>query len=140
MPSAKSTTKVSADLSEAPKVLAHGYDGSTWVEIAVDANGYIQIAETFSGSVGDGSVALVSSNTWYAVPGSAPTIDYLLAVALENKAGTVRWSYSNGGTPSATNGNKAPRHLAVRMAANTTLYFGSSTAGDDVNYTLVEKA
>jgi len=143
MPSAKSTKKVSADLTEAPSTKSHGSSdgGTTWVPEAVDSDGHLQVDENaFSGTTGDGTVALASANTWYAVPSSAPTVDYLLVVALENKVGTVRWGYNNGGTPSTTNGNKAPRHLAILVAANKTLYFGSSTAGDDVNYTYVERS
>lgn len=63
MPSAKSTKKVSADLSEAPKVLAHGYDGATWVEIAVDSNGVVQ--------VNSGATALTAGRKLVAVTNTA---------------------------------------------------------------------
>ncbi|GBE16994.1 hypothetical protein BMS3Abin15_00826 [bacterium BMS3Abin15] len=92
-----------------------------------------------TGSSSDGTIALASANTWYAVPSSAPTTDYTIIVSLENADGTVRWSFNNGGTPSATNGNLVPNHIAINIGANKTLYFGSSTAGDDVNYTVIEK-
>ena len=95
--------------------------------------------EIFNGTAADGTVALASANTWYAVPATAPTKPYLLIVSLENADGTVRFSYSNGGTPSATNGNIAPNHLSIKMPANVSMYFGSSTAGDDVNYTYIEQ-
>lgn len=91
------------------------------------------------GSTSDGAIDLTSANTWYAVPNSAPTVDYTLIVSLENAVGTVRFSFDNGGTPSTTNGNLAPSHLAVNLGANKKMYFGSSTAGDDVNYTLIQK-
>jgi len=92
-----------------------------------------------SGSTSDGTVALTDADTWYAVPTTAPTEDYILVVSSENAAGTIRWSYDNGGTPSATNGNKLPIHLALKLGANKTIYAGSSDAGDDVNYTIIEK-
>ena len=91
------------------------------------------------GSSGDGTIALVSADTWYAVPDSAPTEDYTIVVSLENADGTIRWSFDGGGAPSVTNGNLAPNHLAINMGANKTLYFGSSTAGDDVNYSYIKQ-
>jgi len=91
------------------------------------------------GSTSGGTIALASANTWYAVPSSAPTVDYTLIASLENADGTVRFSFDNGGTPSATNGNIAPSHLAVKLGAGKILYFGSSTAGDDVNFTVIQK-
>lgn len=93
-----------------------------------------------SGSTSDGTIALASSDTWYSVPASAPTTDYIIVVTIENEAGTIRWSFNNGGTPSVTNGNIAPEHLAVKMASNNALYYGSSSAGDDVNYTVIEQS
>ena len=71
------------------------------------------------GASSDGTVALASANTWYSVPsGTPPTTDYTLVVSLENADGTVRWSYNNGDTPSATNGNLAPNHIALNLGAN----------------------
>lgn len=93
-----------------------------------------------TGTTTDGSVQLTGANTWKAVPPSPPTEDYLLMVSKENEAGIIRFSTNNGGTPSATNGNKAPKHLAIRMSANTSMYYGSSDAGDDVNFWTVENA
>ena len=96
--------------------------------------------DTFpTGSSSDGTIALASADTWYAVPSSAPTTDYTIIVSLENADGTVRWSFNNGGTPSATNGNLAPNHIALNIGADKSVYFGSSTAGDDVNFTVIEK-
>lgn len=90
------------------------------------------------GSSGDGTVQLTAANTWKAIPPSPPAEDYLLFVTKENEAGIIRFSSDNGGVPSVTNGNKAPKHLSMRMAANTSLYYGSSDAGDDVNFWTVE--
>ena len=91
----------------------------------------------YDGTTDDGSVALASANTWYAVPsGTAPTTAYELVVSLENADGTIRWSFNNGGTPGVANGNLAPNHLTIKMPANGVIYFGSSVAGDDVNFTL----
>jgi len=103
-------------------------------------DGKIEYKQEYKGSNSDGSVALTNANTWYAVPsGTAPTVPYILIVSLENIAGTIRFSFDNGGTPSTTNGNIAPEQLAIEMAANTVLYYGSSVAGDDVNFTIKNK-
>ena len=91
-----------------------------------------------SGSSTNGTTDLTSANTWYAVPSTIPTSPYVLVATLENSAGTVRWGFSNSGTPSATNGNQAPSQLTVKLAANQVVYFASSTAGDDVNWTTKE--
>ena len=82
----------------------------------------------------NGTVALASADTWYAVPSTVPTSDYVLIVTLENSAGTIRWGYDNTGTPSATNGLQAPSMLTIRVKANQSIYYASSTAGDDVNW------
>lgn len=87
------------------------------------------------GSSANGTVDLTSANTWYAVPSTVPTSDYILVAALETAVGTVRWGYDNTGTPSATNGLQSPSMLTIRLAANQSIYFASSTAGDDVNWT-----
>lgn len=89
-----------------------------------------------SGSSSNGSVTLSSANTWYAVPGTVPTTAYILVATLETSIGTVRWGFSNSGTPSATNGNIAPSQLTVRLAANQSVYFASDTANDVVNWTI----
>lgn len=88
----------------------------------------------------DGTVALVSDGNWYAVPplGSIPTKPYTLVVSKENFSGTVRFSFNGGGSASATNGNRIPDHLAIDLAGGSNIYCGSSTAGDDVNWTTKE--
>lgn len=88
-----------------------------------------------SGSSTNGTRDLTSANTWYAVPSTVPTTPYILVVTQENASGTVRWGFDNTGTPSTTNGNQAPNELRVRLAANQVVYYASSTAGDDVNWT-----
>lgn len=90
------------------------------------------------GTSTNGTRALTLADTWYSVPSTVPTVDYILVVSIENSAGTIRWGFSNAGTPSATNGNLAPGHLDIRLAANQTIYFASSTAGDDVNWVTKE--
>lgn len=89
---------------------------------------------SLSGSSTNGTRDLTSANTWYAVPSTIPTQPYILVVTIENNAGTVRWGFSNTGTPSATNGNLAPGELMVRLNAGQVVYYASSTAGDDVNW------
>lgn len=85
-----------------------------------------------------GTLALASANTWYACPSTAPTNPYILIATIENSAGTVRMAFSNGTTPSAIFGNLAPGQLIIRLAASQVVYFASSTAGDDVNWTCKE--
>ncbi len=92
-----------------------------------------------SGASTNGTVALAIADTWYQVPTTAPIEPYTMVVTLENAVGTLRWSFNNGGTPSATNGNIAPEQLTIDLAANQVIYYASSTAGDDVNFTYKEK-
>ena len=88
-----------------------------------------------SGDSNNGQVELTSANTWYAVPSTVPSASYVLVVTQENATGTIRWGFDNTGTPSATNGNQAPNELTVKLAAGQVVYYASSTAGDDVNFT-----
>lgn len=88
-----------------------------------------------SGVSVNGTRELTNANTWYAVPSIVPTSSYVLIVTIENQVGTVRFGFDNTGTPSATNGNIAPSQLEVKLEANQVVYFASSTAGDDVNWT-----
>jgi hypothetical protein len=97
--------------------------------------------EALGGTGTDGTVALAVADTWYQVPaaGSVPAASYVLIVTKENEAGVIRWSFSNGGTPSATNGNTlVGDSLIVSLKSGQVVYFGSSTAGDDVNWTAKE--
>lgn len=87
------------------------------------------------GASTNGTVDLTSANTWYQVPSTVPTSDYVLVVSIESAAGTIRWGYSNNSTPSSTNGCQAPSMLSIRLAANQSVYYGSSSAGDDINWT-----
>lgn len=88
-----------------------------------------------SGSSSNGTRELTSANTWYAVPSTVPTSAYNLIVTLENAAGDIRWGYDNTGTPSATNGNRALDSIERNLAGGQVIYFASSVAGDDVNWT-----
>lgn len=92
-----------------------------------------------TGSGGAGSVVLEEANTWYPVPSAAPDKDYTLVLTKENVSGTVRWSFSNEGVPSANNGNRLPDNLALDLGAGRQIYIGSTSAGDKINYTLIEK-
>lgn len=91
---------------------------------------------TLSGSSANGSRTLTSANTWYSVPSTVPTSPYILVATVENSVGTVRFGFDNTGTPSATNGNQAPSQLTVRLAANQVIYYASSSANDQVNWTI----
>ena len=90
---------------------------------------------TLSGTSTNGTRDLTSANTWYAVPSTVPASPYILVATVENSVGTVRFGFDNTGTPSSTYGNQAPSQLTVRLAANQVIYYASSTAGDDVNWT-----
>ncbi len=112
---------------------------STAGDLVVTLDGENIVASFPAGSSSTGTIALASANTWYAVPASTPTKDYVIAVSKENAAGTIRYSIDdNGSTPSATFGNKMPTHIAFSMGADKKIYFGSSTSGDDVNYSYIE--
>jgi len=117
------------------KVIPYGIDSNNnAVSISVNKNGDLKNG-ILSGASTNGTVALAVADTWYQVPTTAPTSDYVLVVSKENEAGTIRWSTTNSGTPSATNGNKfLTGSLKIKLAANEVIYFGSSTAGDDVNW------
>lgn len=88
-----------------------------------------------SGVDANGTVDLASANTWYQVPSSVPTAPYCLVVTQELAQGNIRFGFDNTGTPSATNGNLAPGQLTVKLAGGQIIYYASSTAGDDVNWT-----
>lgn len=92
-------------------------------------------AQILSGTGANGTRDLTSANTWYAVPSTVPSQPYTLVVTIENAVGTIRWGFDNTGTPSATNGNQAPSQLMLKLAANQVVYYASSSAGDDVNWT-----
>lgn len=95
----------------------------------------IRTTDTLAGASANGTRDLTSANTWYSVPSTIPTGDYILVVTLETNVGTIRWGFDGTGTPSATNGNQAPNQLTVRLTAGQVIYYASSTAGDDVNWT-----
>lgn len=128
--------EINANGTGAKRVLLSGWDGSAFNDGFIDNTGSVGFKERPpSGSGTNGTRDLTSADTWYAVPSTVPTSDYVLVVAIENSVGTIRWGYSNSGTPSATNGLQAPSMLTLRLAANQSIYFASSSAGDDVNWT-----
>jgi len=88
-----------------------------------------------SGASANGSVDLTSANTWYAVPSTVPTSKYLLVVAFENSLGTIRLGYSNSGTPSSINGIQPDTEEQFVLGPGEVVYYASSVAGDDVNWT-----
>lgn len=87
-----------------------------------------------SGAGVNGTVALASADTWYSVPSTVPTSPYVLVVTIENALGDIRFGFDNTGTPSATNGNIAPSQLTLKLAASQVVYYASTVAGDDVNW------
>lgn len=89
-----------------------------------------------SGASTDGSVTLTPVNTWVQVPDVVPTSDYWLVISKETETGTIRWSFSNDGVPSTTNGNKmSSDDIIVEMAGDEVLYLGSTVDTDVVNWT-----
>jgi len=85
-----------------------------------------------------GTVALAATNTWYQVPaaGSVPAQSYVLVVSKENADGTIRFGFGNSSIPSATYGNRfVSKDIVFELGGNTVVYFGSTNAGDDVNWT-----
>lgn len=103
------------------------------MSIIINGREYVEVKPAMGTSV-NGTRDLTSANTWYSVPSTVPTVDYILVVSIENGTGTIRWGFDNTGTPSATNGNIADGTIQIKMPANGVLYFASSTAGDDVNW------
>lgn len=98
--------------------------------------GVIQVEAGLGGASSDGSVALTPADTWVQVPTTAPTTDYLIVITKENEDGVIRYSFNNGGAPGATNGNRMWNDdMVIELRGGEVLYFGSSTDGDDVNYT-----
>jgi hypothetical protein len=89
-----------------------------------------------SGAGVAGTLALTDANTWYSVPSTVPTSDFILVVSKENSVGTIRWAFANTSSPSVTYGNRlSGNDLIIELAANQVVYIASSTAGDDVSWT-----
>jgi len=96
------------------------------------------IGRLYSGSSTAGQVILTAANSWYAVPTVVPTGYYQMVVGQETATGTIRWSYSNVGTPGTTNGLMAASTMCIKLSGDQPIYFGSSVASDSVNYTIKE--
>lgn len=103
----------------------------------VDTSGRLSTKDIgLGGASTDGTTQLTPANTWVQVPTTAPTTPYVLAVSKENEVGVIRWSFDNGGVPSTTNGNLfSTNDLIVNLQGSGVIYFGSTDAGDDVNWT-----
>ncbi|HRH33365.1 MAG TPA: hypothetical protein PK720_04475 [bacterium] len=94
------------------------------------------------GAGSQGSVTLTAANTWKQVPTSPPSSPYILQVAPEGPgtngtfAGVVRQSFTNTGTPSATNGTRflSGDKYIVELQGGEVIYFASTDATDAVNY------
>lgn len=111
-------------------------DDNTSARMNVDSfqRASVRIAGMGSTST-NGTSALTGANTWVQVPTTAPISDYVLVVTKENEDGVIRWSFENGGTPGATNGNRMWNDdMIFNLRASQVVYFGSSTDGDDVNW------
>jgi|10_taG_2_1085330.scaffolds.fasta_scaffold68200_2 hypothetical protein len=100
-----------------------------------DIQSVVDDAFALSGASTDGSVTLTGADTWVPVPSTAPTSSYVLVVTKESETGTIRWSFDNGGVPSATNGNKLVEDgREFVLAGSQVVYFGSTDATDVVNW------
>ncbi len=91
-----------------------------------------------SGTSTSGSVTLTLANTWYQVPDTVPTKDYVLYATIEQGIGDVRFSFNGTGTPSSANGNLAPGEISINLAGGQVVYYASSSAGDIINWTTKE--
>ena len=101
----------------------------------------IAAVRPLQGDGSSGQVDLVDANTWHQVPpsGSVPSNDYVLVVTKESISGVLRWSFDNDSAPSATYGNRLlANEIIVELNGGDVIYFGSSNAGDDVNWTAKE--
>ena len=91
--------------------------------------------QALSGAGVAGQKVLTNANTWYAVPSTVPAAPYLLVVSKETVAGTLRWAFADVSAPSTTYGNKVSNNdIVIELAANEVVYFGTSNAGDTVNW------
>lgn len=103
--------------------------------LPVVVSGTVSI-QPLSGAGAAGTRDLTLADTWYAVPSTVPASDYVLVVSKESVAGTIRWSFSNGSSPSITFGNRlSTNDLIVELEANEFIYVSSTSGGDDVNWT-----
>jgi len=101
----------------------------------------LKVNDNLDGTGTHGTRDLTSANTWYAVPSTVPTNPYILiAQPRTGNAGTVRWSFLSSGTPGAGTGLEIQGNLVLRLAANDSVVFASTTAGDDVDWTCKEIA
>ena len=72
---------------------------------------------------------------WQALLTSPPSSDYALVVAKETVAGTVRFSYANTGDPTDDDSPEVSSSgFTILIPAGTSIYVGSSNAGDTLNY------
>jgi len=118
---------------EVPAINLGATDNAVLDDIAAKVNSNLDGASTH------GTRDLTSANTWYAVPSTVPTAAYILiAQPRTGNAGTVRWSFLNSGTPGAGTGLEIQGNLILRLAANESVFFASTTAGDDVDWTCKE--
>lgn len=101
----------------------------------------LKVNDNLDGTGTHGTRDLTSANTWYAVPSTSPTNPFILiAQPRAGNAGTVRWSPLNSGTPGAGTGLEIQGNLILRLAANESVVFASTTAGDDVDWVCKEIA
>jgi len=111
-----------------------GSDGVNAQNIKTDTDGNL-LGGGLGGASTNGTIQLTAVNTWVQVPTVVPVNAYVLVVTKENEAGTIRWSFENGGVPSATNGNTMFNDdIIFNLAASEVVFFGSTDAGDDVNF------
>lgn len=113
-------------------------EGRTILSADSETIGVSALEAGIKGSSVNGTRALLSANTWYSVPSTVPLNPYILVASFENAVGTIRMGFANSGTPSVTNGNQAPQQVVITLGASEVLYFGSTTAGDDINWTTKE--
>lgn len=125
--------------SNVDELMAQGENFATEANQATMISHLSAIAEDvkpLSGAGTTGTRALAVADTWYSVPSTVPASDYVLVVSKENADGTMRWSFLDTSLPSTTFGNKfTSDDIVFELAANQVVYFSSTQAGDDVNWT-----
>ena len=95
-----------------------------------------EIDAGLSGDSTHGQATLSPANTWVQIPGTAPTSPYILIIAKETVAGTVRFSFSNSGTPGSTVGLQLrANEFIVELGLSEVMYVASSNSGDTLNWT-----
>jgi len=101
---------------------------------ASDAALIAAVIDGIGGAATRDSVVLSNTSAWVQVPTTAPTSTYTMVVSVATQTGTIRWSFSNSGTPGTAVGNiLSSRDIIFTLEANQVVYFNSTVGTDRVN-------